>query len=102
MDAVIKVLAKLAALDHRFQVTVGSGHQAHIDRHGCRSADAFDLPLLNRAQKPSLHVERQIANLVEKQRAAVGQLETAQVLPVSTRKRTLLVAEQLRVEEVLL
>ena len=41
------------------------------------AADAPDSPVLEHAQQLRLQVERQLANLVEEQRAAVGPLERA-------------------------
>ena len=59
-----------------------------------RAADALDLALLDRAQQLGLQVEPQIADLVEEQRAAVGQLELADALLQRAGERALLVAEQ--------
>ena len=41
------------------------------------AAHALELPLLQHAQQLHLHVRRQVADLVEEDRAAVGELETA-------------------------
>ncbi len=40
-------------------------------------ADAFELALLQHAQRLALQLERDLADLVEEQRAAIGQLEAA-------------------------
>ena len=42
-----------------------------------RAADALELALLEHAQQLRLQLERQLADLVEEERAAVGQLEAA-------------------------
>ena len=44
---------------------------------GLRVADAEDDALLERAQQLHLEVERQLADLVEEERALVGRLELA-------------------------
>src|SRR6185503_3103351 len=58
-----------------------------------------DLALLDRAQDLGLQLERHVADLVEQQRAAVRLLELPDVARRSTRKRALLVAEQLALEQ---
>ena len=50
---------------------------AHVDAVRLDRADAPDLALLQRAQQLRLQLERQLADLVEEQRAAVGGLEQA-------------------------
>ena len=52
---------------------------------GLRAADALDLAFLDRAQQLGLQVEPQVADLVEEQRAAGGQLELAELLLVARR-----------------
>ena len=59
-----------------------------------RAADALDLALLDRAQQLRLQVVAQVADLVEEQRAARGQLELAELLADGAGERALLVAEQ--------
>ena len=44
---------------------------------GARAADALELALLEHAQELHLGHRRELADLVEEQRAAVGQLEAA-------------------------
>src|SRR4029453_19531140 len=54
---------------------VGGGDQAHIDGAGAFFADAFEITFLQHAQQLALQFERNFADLVEKQRAAVGELK---------------------------
>jgi hypothetical protein len=56
--------------------------------------------LLERAQEPRLQVERQLADLVEEQGAAVGLLEFAEVFVVGAGEGPLFVAEQDRLDQV--
>ncbi len=62
------------------QVAVGRGDHAHVDAQAARTADALELALLQHAQQLRLRLGRQLADLVEEQRAAVGQLEAATAL----------------------
>ena len=45
---------------------------------GRLAADALELPLLEHPQQRELHLRRQLADLVEEDRPAVGQLEPAE------------------------
>src|SRR5439155_12214575 len=65
------------------------------------AADALDLALLDGAEQFRLQIEPQIANLIEKQCAAGGELELAELLTDGSRERALLVAEQHAFQEVL-
>ena len=56
--------------------------------------------ILERAQQLRLQVERQLANLVEEQRAALGALERARVLGVRAGEGAALVAEELALDQV--
>ena len=58
--------------------------------------------LLQHAQDLGLRARAHVADFVEEQRAAVGLLEPADPLLVGARERALLVAEELRLEQVLL
>src|SRR4029078_3005184 len=69
--------------------------QADVDLDGLEAADALELALLDRAQELDLHLDRDLADLVEEQRAAVGELEPAGLARRRAGERALLVAEQL-------
>ena len=72
VEAVVEVLAELAALHHVLQVAVGGGDDAHVDLLGLGAADRHEGPLLQHAQELDLHGGRHVADLVEEERAAVG------------------------------
>ena len=55
---------------------MGGGNHADVDASVARLAHALDRARLERAQEARLHVEREIANLVEEQRAPVRELES--------------------------
>jgi hypothetical protein len=63
------------------------------------AADTLEGALLQHAQELHLHVECHIADLVEKQRAAVGELETPHTGGERSGESALLVPEQLTFEE---
>ena len=72
MQAIKEVFAEPAGFHIGDQVAVGGGDDAHVDLDGLASADRLDLALLQRAQQFDLRRERQLADFVEEQRAAVG------------------------------
>ena len=77
VQAVVEVLAELAGLDHLFEAAVRRGDDADVALLRTAVADAEDDPLLHRAQELHLQLRRELADLVEEQRAAVGLLELA-------------------------
>ena len=76
-DAVVEIGAKLAALDRVLKVLVGRADEAHVDLDRPHAADPFEFAFLQNAQQLDLEARRNVADLVEKQRAAVGEFEPA-------------------------
>src|SRR6185437_4842890 len=69
--------AEIAAGDLLFEVLVGGGEEADIDRNGGASADAFDDALLENAKDFRLRGDAQIGDFVEEEGSAIGLLEVA-------------------------
>ena len=74
---------------------------AHVDRLFGHRADRAHRALLDRAQQLRLHRQRQVADLVEEQRAAVGGLKEALAIVVGTGERALSIAEEFGLEQLL-
>ncbi len=72
---------------------------ADVDLAGPLAADAADLALLQHAQQLALHAGRHLADLVEEQRAAVGDLEQAARVVLGAGEGAARVAEQRRFEQ---
>jgi len=72
---------------------------AHVDAHRLRGADGEHLALLQRAQQLRLQIGRQVADLVEEQRAAIRGAEQAGLGLVGAGEGALDVAEQLALHE---
>ena len=68
-------------------------------RRRARAAQPLELALLQHAQDLGLGHRREVGDLVEEQRAAVGQLEPALLAPGGAGEGALLVAEQLGLEQ---
>ena len=75
VEAVEEVLAERPAGDELLQIAVGRRDEAHVDADRLDAADALELALLQHAQELHLHLDRDLADLVEEERAAVGELE---------------------------
>ena len=76
-EAVIEILAEAARRDHLVQVLVGGADDARVDRDRLAAADPLDHPLLEEAQQLDLERQRDVADLVEEQGAAMGELDLA-------------------------
>jgi hypothetical protein len=101
VQAIVKILAERALAHEISQILVGRRDHARIDGDGLGAADRPDLPLLEHAEELDLEAHRHVADLIEQERAAVRGLEQALVAAVGARERALLVAEELRLEQVL-
>ena len=69
-QAVEQVLAELSVSHALLEIGVGRGHHADVDPLRTRIADRQNLTLLEESQQFGLHVEGQVADLVEEERAA--------------------------------
>ena len=98
-EPVVEVLAERARLGLGEQVAVGRRDDAHVDLLDPARADGLDLAFLEDAEQLGLDRERQLADLVEDQRAAVGLREEALAGRGRAGERALHVPEQLRVGE---
>ncbi len=101
VEPVEEVLAEAAAPHALRQVLVRRADDAHVDRLFDRRADLAGTLFLDRAQQLDLHRQRQVGDLVEEQRAAVGGLEEAVALLVGTGEGPLAVTEELGLHQVL-
>ena len=81
------------------ECSIGRRDHARVDANRGGAADGLDLAVLQRAEELGLQVDRQLADLVEKQRAAIGRDEQAAFGGVGTGERATDVTEQLAVEQ---
>ena len=98
LQPVIEILAEPAFLNELLQVLMRGRHQTHV--HGDRppAAHPGHLALLEHPQQPHLKAGLHVADLVQEEGAAVGQLELARARLHSGR-HTALDAEQLAFEQ---
>ena len=76
-DAIIKVRSKALVGQALGQILRGGGNDAHIHLFDRIGAQRFNFPFLQRPQQLGLKGGGHVADLVEKQRAAMGQFELA-------------------------
>ena len=101
VQAVEELLAELPLGDPLLEVQVRRGDDADVHGDLVGPADPPDLPLLEGAKELDLGPGRHLADLVEEQGAALGQLEHAFLVRDGPGERAADVAEELALEEVL-
>ena len=84
-EPVEQIEAELLARDHASQIAMGGRHDAGVDLHRPIRTDRLHGLRLEHAQELGLRRERQLAELVEEQRAAAGLDERA--LALAARRR---------------
>src|SRR5205823_9366312 len=77
------------------QILVRRGDDADVDANRLASADTLDLLRLDRAQQLRLCLGAEVADLVEKERPGMGELESSDAPIGRPGKRALLVTEHL-------
>ena len=96
---VIEVEPKRTSVDLRAEVAVCRAHDPDVDRDVGPPAEPAQLPALEDAEEVRLKRRRELADLVEEKRAAVGTLERADVLAIRPGERPSLVTEELARDE---
>src|SRR5262249_41299165 len=99
VQSIIKVGPKPASVDCFAQIVIRRGDDANVEPNGFGAAETLDRPLLERAQELRLHVERELADLIEENRPALGRLDGADTRRVRSSERALFVAEELAFDE---
>jgi len=97
VQPVIKILAEAPAADGGIQ---GRRDDAHVAANGLVAADALEGAFLQYPQQLDLHLQRHVADFVEKQRAAFGKLEAAHSGGQRAGEGTLFMSEQFTFQEV--
>src|SRR5206468_7395532 len=100
-DPIEQILPETAGGHFFFQIAVGGGNNAHVDLARARVADAFNFLLLQDPQQLGLHGQRDFPNLVEKERAAVGEFEPPGLVAHRARERAAHVPKEFAFEKIL-
>src|SRR5579862_3840146 len=99
IQTIIQILAKLASLDHLFQITIRGCHQPHIHFLRASTAESFKFSLLQGAQQLWLNLDRNVSNLVQEQRALISQLQPADFLRNRSRECASFVSEKFTLKQ---
>ena len=99
IEAIEQILAELALLDHLFEMAVGGADQSHVHSHFGGLAHGTHPPLLHGPQKLGLHRQRQLADLIEKQGAALRCGEETGMVGHRPGESAFAVAEKLGLEQ---
>src|SRR6185437_9743829 len=100
-EAVEEVAAEAARFGQGGEIDVGRSNHADIDALRGVAADALEGAVFDDAQDLLLHRQRGVGDLVEKERAAIGDLEAAQTPAVRAGEGARFMPEELTVEEAL-
>src|SRR5690606_12841385 len=98
-EPIVEVLAESPRGDLLLEVSVRCRDDPHVDRMRAIVAHALVLVLLEHTQQLALQIQRDLPDLVEEDRAAVRELETADPVPMGARERTLYVPEEFALEQ---
>src|SRR3569623_1605599 len=76
-EAVVESLAEVAFGNLLFESAMGGGDDAHVGMDRLVTAHPLEHPFLQHPQQFDLHVQAPVADFIEKQAAAFGELEAA-------------------------
>src|SRR5205085_12172519 len=98
-QTVVKVLAKSSLAHSLFEIDVGRRDDANVDSSRCRVTQRSELAFLNHAQQSYLRFRWNVADFIEKDRAAISNLEQSFLGGDRAGKRAARMAEQLRFKQ---
>ncbi|GBC82933.1 hypothetical protein HRbin10_02071 [bacterium HR10] len=99
IQAVEEIEPEPPGLDGLLQVHVRGGDDAHVGLDDLIPADARELAILKHAQELDLRARTQLADLIQKERAAVGLLELPDATRAGVGEGPALMPEQLRLQQ---
>src|SRR6185503_12918565 len=97
----VKILAKTALFNEIFQIAIGRRKDAHVHANRPDAADPVEFALLEKPQQLGLQLLGNIADFVEEDRAAAGQLDLALFLLIGAREGAFFVPEKFALEKLL-
>jgi hypothetical protein len=93
LESIVEIATKAVLADQILEILVCGGDDMHIHTDWLAGADALKRLLLEHAQQLCLHFETDITDLVEKQCAAIGELEATYLVTVGACEGPFHVAE---------
>ncbi len=98
VDSEEKIFAEIACLGFFNELRIGCAEQANVNSPSLRRAHALKFTGLKHPQQLGLLAQRNIGNLIEEKRAAVGQLKTADAVRTGVGEGALYVPEDFAFE----
>src|SRR5579863_1563209 len=80
VEAIIEIHSELLLGHQGGKVLIGRCHDADVDATSISTAQPFELLFLQNSQQLGLQLQRNVADFIQEQRAAVRRLEAAQLL----------------------
>ena len=100
VQSIEEIGAKGALLNHLLEILVGRGDHSHVNRGRAATAtQSLNLMLLERSEQFGLHFQRQVADLVQEQRATVCGLKSSDSLRDRACECSTFVTEQFAFEQ---
>ena len=99
VEAVEQVQAEPSGCHFRLQVAVGRGDDPQVHLAPLQRPYGAEFALLQQAQQLDLHIQRQVADFVEKRRAVVGQFHQPAFVLHGAAERALHVPEELALHQ---
>src|SRR5579885_1897754 len=84
VQAIIKIFAEGIFRDLLFEIAIGGGNNANVDRDFIGAADWTHTALLQNAQQLHLHGERHLPDFIEEDGPGIGDLEQATLVLVGS------------------
>src|ERR1041385_2641579 len=95
VDAVEKIFTESAGGDLMLEVAIGGADHARFRARIFLRANAAEFSVLKHLQKLRLQAQAELANFIEKERAAIGQGDEAGLGGIGSGECALLIAEEL-------
>ena len=94
VDTVVEVFTEVAFCHALSQILIGSAYQSDIDIYFLVASYRTDFSFLEGTEQLHLHFVVQVSHLIEEESSSVGNLESALLVLVCSRKRSLHMTEE--------
>src|ERR1700758_2791846 len=99
IQSIVKILAQAAGFHGLLNLYVGGGEHSHVNANHVAPTEPRVLMILKHMQELRLQMGTHLSDLVQKNRALIRQFKFAWLRTHRSRKRALLVAEQLGLQQ---
>src|SRR6516164_1895968 len=100
IETVVEIATKFVPLHHLLQISVCRSHQPDVDAMRATAPETFELLFLQNSQQLGLQCQRNIANLIQKERSSVGELKAPDFLCGRSGKSSFLMTKELALQQI--